>query len=168
MEIDLIINCVICMLRTLIFRTDFEIILKIGGKFMNNLCRYVFRDKETGKIVEYVHSLQTIESGRIKALIQENEGLGYDLISRDWWSGLCDWKENKLFYNDELYDSEYECQGIVNYLEETANWVIDWEDDSRDELFDVISDKKRKVCKVRTIYDLSDEVSDVNKKEELK
>jgi hypothetical protein len=120
---------------------------------MNYLCRYVFKHKEIDKTTDYVCNLESIESGYVKRLIGEMKQLGYELISRDWWSGLCDKKfENKLFLNDKLYDPQFDCCGIVKFLEDMAIWVVDWDNNGREDLFDVVDDSERDVCKFGNVY----------------
>lgn len=74
--------------------------------------RYRFRNRETGSIHSEIFSLEEIERIHVTDMVERN---GYEILSRDWGTGLKDRKQVEAFDRDQLKD-------LVNGIVYTVYW----------------------------------------------
>ncbi|MDE1367515.1 YopX family protein [Bacillus licheniformis] len=115
--------------------------------------RYVYRHKKTGEIVTYIDNIITLEKGSNKNMTTVNNGVGYELISRDLFTGLIDENGKQIFENDIV-----NCDGnagLVLWSERNLCWDVKFEnkDDEDFSWHDRLSTWKDKAWIIGNIYE---------------
>jgi hypothetical protein len=83
--------------------------------------RYVFKERNTGKFIDKVFTLEHIEKGQASSEIFRLRS-EYDLISRDRWTGLVSENEMDIYDNSLLLDDMSGLKYKVFWCNEEARW----------------------------------------------